>query len=87
MNRTENIRSEILTISLLPMFVTLVLGTEATMTCFTPGMFLSGLQVAFELRAATEPKKTDEARKLMARMEIVLEMVLQTPAILEGTQA
>lgn len=69
------------------MCVTLVLGTEATVARFTPGMLPCSLQVSSKLNAATKSQKTDQTGKLMANVVVVLEMVLQGPAILEGTQA
>jgi hypothetical protein len=79
--------TEILTGGLLPMLIPLILVPEATRACPTPCVFRRGLKVVFELHSRAETLQASEADVLMAHGVVVLEMVLETPFVVECAEA
>jgi hypothetical protein len=73
-----------LTDCLLPMRIALILVTEAALACCAPCVLQSGLEMALHLIAGSEAKQTGETHELMSNTVVVLEVVLETPIILEG---
>jgi hypothetical protein len=72
-----------LTDCLLPMRIALILVAEAALACCAPCVLQSGLEMAFHLVAGSEAKQTGETHELMSDTVVVLEVVLETPIILE----
>jgi len=73
-----------LTIRLPPMLIPLLLIAKPALTSPTPCMLLRHLQVPVHLHPRFESQQTCQTHKLVSDAVIVLEMVLQSPLILEG---